>query len=376
MPVGRAAPGDDPAMDAPVVNTSPGPEYGDDTRRFQGIPGIERAPNGRLWATWYAGGPGEGPENYVLVSTSGDDGAAWSRPALVIDPPGTVRAFDPCLWHDPQGRLWLFWAQAYYRWDGRGGVWAIVSENPDAERPEWSQPRRLCNGIMMNKPVVLTTGEWVLPAAVWTHTPNCDEPRHVHDLGDEVGVNAIHSTDRGDTWSLLGRTRVPNSACDEPMLVERKDGSLWMLVRTEYGIGESISTDRGRTWTPGKPSDIEHIPAARFFIRRLKSGRLLLVKHNPPDGKTRSHLTAFLSDDDGAAWRGGLVIDERAKVSYPDGVQAPEGTIYVVYDRNRYADKEIVMAAFEEEDVARGRFSPSARSRILINQATAASEPA
>ena len=29
---------------------------------------------------------------------------------------------------------------------------------------------------------------------------------------------------------------------DEHMFVERKDGSLWLLVRTNYGIGESIST--------------------------------------------------------------------------------------------------------------------------------------
>ena len=54
----RAHPGD-PALKAPKVNTAPGAAYGDDTRLFQGIPGIERAANGRLWALWYAGGPDE-----------------------------------------------------------------------------------------------------------------------------------------------------------------------------------------------------------------------------------------------------------------------------------------------------------------------------
>ena len=78
-----------------------------------------------------------------------------------------------------------------------------------------------------------------------------------------------------------------------------------------------------------------HIPHARFFIRRLASGKLLLVKHDPPDGKTRSHLTAYLSDDDGATWEGGLMIDERPGVSYPDGVQAPDGTLYEVSNRPR-----------------------------------------
>ena len=104
------------------------------------------------------------------------------------------------------------------------------------------------------------------------------------------------------------------------MLVERRDASLWMLVRTKCGIGESVSSDGGRTWSEGRPSAIKHVPTARFFIRRLRSGRLLLVKHNPPNGKSRSHLTAFLSDDDGATWPAGLVLDERDTVSSAGGI--------------------------------------------------------
>jgi hypothetical protein len=93
----------------PMIDVRPGLKYASNMRRFQGIPGIERAPNGRLWAVWYAGGPGqpgEGPGNYVVLVTSDDDGRSWSQPKLVIDPPGDfARAFDPVLWHDPRGRL-------------------------------------------------------------------------------------------------------------------------------------------------------------------------------------------------------------------------------------------------------------------------------
>ena len=65
----------------------------------------------------------------------------------------------------------------------------------------------------------------------------------------------------------------------------------------------------------------------------------------------RSLLTAWLSDDDGKTWRGGLMLDERTGVSYPDGFQAPDGTIYISWDRNRSTDGEILMARFTEEDV-------------------------
>src|ERR1041384_8303317 len=59
-----AAPADEVAR-PPVPNFSPGPEYADAVRMFQGIPGIERASNGRLWATWYGGGKGEDRHNFI-----------------------------------------------------------------------------------------------------------------------------------------------------------------------------------------------------------------------------------------------------------------------------------------------------------------------
>lgn len=366
-----APPADDAALQPPPVITQPGPRYAPDTRAFQGIPGIERAPNGRLWATWYGGGPGEGPENYCMLATSADDGATWSGVELVIDPPDPVRAFDPCLWHDPDGRLWFFWAQGYSHWDGRAGVWAIVTDASDQAHPTWSLPRRLCDGIMMNKPTVLSTGEWMLPVAIWAFGPNVGDPAHGHDIAETSGSHVYVSTDRGATWTLRGTSDVRDRACDEHMIVEKKDGTLWELVRTKYGVGEAFSTDRGETWEVGGPSKtVTNIPAARFFIRRLNSGKLLLVRHNPPDMKKRTHLTAYLSDDDGATWTGGLIIDNR-ECSYPDGVQAPDGTIYVIYDHERKGAKQILLAVFTEADVAAGKpVSGAARMRLVVNQAT------
>jgi predicted neuraminidase len=156
------------------------------------------------------------------------------------------------------------------------------------------------------------------------------------------------------------------------MIVELRDRRLWMLARTRYGIGESFSSDKGRTWSEPRPSALQN-PSARFFIRRLSSGRLLLVKNGPTDRRVnkRSHMTAFLSDDDGKTWRGGLLLDERASVSYPDGFQAPNGVIHILYDWNRHTDAEILMAKFKEKDILAGKFvTRGARSRIPVNKAT------
>lgn len=45
-----------------------------------------------------------------------------------------------------------------------------------------------------------------------------------------------------------------------------------------------------------------------------RSGNLLLVTHGPLDQRTgREKLRAFVSDDDGKTWQGGLILDERGK---------------------------------------------------------------
>ena len=346
-------------LGAPEVIAKPGCDHLPATRRFQGIPSLAISPKGRLWATWYAGiTPREDQNNYVVVSTSGDGGKTWTE-TLIVDPDGKgpVRAFDPQVWVDPKGRLWSFWAQDFRGHDGSlSGVWAMTNDDPDKGDSAWSQPRRLTDGIMMCKPTVLSSGEWVLPASRW-HT--------------QRSARMVVSKDEGKTWGVRGAASVPKPlrTYDEHMIVERRDGSLWMLVRVAgTGIGESVSTDRGRSWSEVRRGSIEHI-AARFFVRRLASGKLLLVKH--ADGvESRKMLTAYLSDDDGRTWSGGLLLDERGTISYPDGVQTDDGSIYMIYDRNRTADKEIFMAVFTEQDVAAGKdVSGKVRFRILVSQA-------
>lgn len=352
----------DMALVAPTINYSPGDEYSDKRRKWQGIPGIERSLDGTLWVSFYSGGDTEGSDNYVTLIKSSDDGNTWSEPILVIDPPGKVRAFDPCLWIDPQGKLWLFWAQSYTFFDGRVGVWTSICSNPNEADMVWSKPRRIANGIMMNKPTILTTGEWLLPCAIWT----C-ENSNLNCVKEECFSNVYISKNKGDSFELYGKADIPNRWYDEHMIIERKDNSLWMLVRTKYGVGESISIDKGKTWSPGKVTTIEG-PNARFFIRRLKSGNLLLVNHYNFD--KRNNLTAMISEDDGITWKGFLLLDERNGVSYPDGIETMDGEIYIIYDRERNVDKEILMAVFTEADVLAGRvITEKARLKVLVNKA-------
>ena len=84
----------------------------------------------------------------------------------------------------------------------------------------------------------------------------------------------------------------------------------------------------------------------------------------------RSLLTARLLTDDGATWGDGLLLDERASVSYPDAVQARDGRIFVIYDRERSRAREILLAIFRIEDILRSDWvSADAVPRRLVNRA-------
>jgi hypothetical protein len=359
---------EEPGPIPPTLITQPGAEFGHATRKWQGIPSIEIAPGGRLWATWYGGPAGEGePGNHQLLVTSGDDGRTWSEPVAVFKPAPEekARCGDGHLWIDPQGRLW--WVVNRF-WSGDTSPlgfrtsWGFLDARPDEAQPQWSAPVLLGPGLGLNKPTVLSTGEWIDPLDVFSASAKATDPRFTK------GPKVYASADQGATWSFRGAPVVPEVTFGEHMVVERKDHSLWLLARTGYGIAQSSSSDGGRTWSQGEPFTRVMSVNTRFFLRRLRSGRLLLVVNDHP--KARQQLTAMLSDDDGRTFPHKLLLDER-KTSYPDGTEAADGSLYLIYDQERYTRgaQQILFAKVTEADILAGHLvTPASRLAQKINR--------
>ena len=332
-------------------------QYYADHRVWQGIPGIVCTPKGREFVSFYSGNVEETYGNFAVVIKR-DKGGSFGDAIAVAEKPGRYRCFDPVLWIDPLGRLWFIWNVM----PGEQ-VMAAICSDPDAEELVWGEEFCIGRGIMMNKPVVLRTGEWLFPIAFWKTDIYYKFRKNALRPEDVAGSYVYKTIDNGKTFVKMGYADCRNRTFDEHMVLEMDNGVLMMLIRTSYGIGASYSYDRGKTWSHGENSGLGG-PNSRFHICRLRSGRVLLINH--VDFTKRDHLTALLSEDGGRTFPHKLLLDERESVSYPDAMEAEDGYIYITYDRKRGCNKgsleeayanarEILTARITEEDILAGK---------------------
>jgi len=336
--------------------------YYTEARQWQGIPSLDITKNGRIFATWYSGGHTEMFGNYCLLVYSDDGGLSFSEPIAVIDVGGSARAYDPCVFCDPLGRLWFFYSVM-----PNNRVEYVLCNDPDGAVLLFEEPRVLCEGeaeVMLNRPIVRRDGAWLFPTAVWSPELTVGSVKK-----DSMGARCsktgakVHITyDGGKTFELGGCVTLKDRWYDEHRLLERENGDIEIYIRTTYGVGRSLSRDGGMTFA-GDEKAFDG-PNSRIAIIRLSSGNILLVNH--VDFIGRNNLTAVLYDKDFSPL-GSLLLDARANVSYPDA-QEHNGYIYVIYDRERgaiydpncdYTDsaREILLAKVREEDIITGNIS-------------------
>lgn len=338
-------------------------------RVWQLVPTVERTKKGRLFCTFYSGQESETLGNYCVILKSDDDGFVWSEPIAAAYDGEMHRCFDPVVWLDPKDRLWFTWSRGH-----EDGVYATVCDDPDADELTWSKEFFVGKNVMMNKPTVLSSGEWLFPIALWSYwyiNDTLKQKRAYDELytkeyfgGEEhlSGANLYRTVDNGKTFNLLGGCRnIQNRSIEEHMIYEKENGVLVMFIRTNEGIARSFSYDRGKTWTDAYK--FLDGPSSRFCVMKLRSGRVLLVNHF--DFNERNNLTAFLSEDDGETFPHKLLLDERDEVSYPSATEGEDGYIYIVYDRERGGYKtslaeaqscarEILLAKINESDIIAG----------------------
>jgi len=306
--------------------------------------------NGRLWACWSAGATEVADETgYGVLATSADEGRTWKKVLVCETGAGLPRAiFEPHVWIAPDGRL-------RWTWTDRAGtglgdpaqdqLWMITLDAEHEPPAKLPPPTCVGRGVMVCKPLTLKSGETFVPAS-------CP--------GEQASAG-FYVTRNFETFEKAGAiTPVRwSGSYDAYQAIELKDGSLWCLGeanKNHGGMWESYSRDKGRTWCSTRVPWILRHTTSRFFITRLASGNMLLVKNGPAVLDVGpKELTAYISRDDGATWNAGLSIDTRLGAVNPDGQQLADGRIALVYE---YADKaahEFNLVLLTEADILSGK---------------------
>jgi sialidase-1 len=150
-----------------------------------------------------------------------------------------------------------------------------------------------------------------------------------------------------------------HSGVTEATLEQLLDGTLWLLMRTNWGtFWEAFSSDDGEQWLSIRPTNIE-ASSAPGLLKRLQSGRLVLVWNRRfPEGTReyplsggdnqwsevaasnhRDELSISFSSDEGKTWTNPKVIAkiDKAKtlnpplrrISYPYVFEFEPGELWI-----------------------------------------------
>jgi predicted neuraminidase/peroxiredoxin len=304
---------------------------------FEHIPGapvhhcstLAEAPNGDLLCVWYGGSYESADDQVLFVSRRKQGEGDWSVPEVLVKgdplhPPGNALVFRA-----GPNRLGLLWG----RMDSsrplrRGGGWGecqLMARYSDDDGHTWT-PDAEMDGLYAclprNAPLTLQTGELAVPLSGKT-----DEAR---------GGFLLVTGDAGATWRRSGVMR----GGSQPTVIQRDDGSLLALLRSEPMILRSESRDLGKTWTKPEKTDLR-CPGSGIAMCRLANGHLILVYNDSPNSD-RTPLNIVRSTDEGATWTEQRILEPNwGEYSYPCVIQTSDGKIHITYTFRRYAIKHL-----------------------------------
>jgi len=296
-----------------------------------------------ILAAWFGGTHERHPDVGIWTATYGKDG--WSAPVQVANgvENDSVRypCWNPVLFRPSAGPLMLF----YKVGPSPSEWWGMRITSVDEGRT-WSKPVRLGThpavgdliGPVKNKPVHLEDG-----------TILCPSSREVEINGnDQWRVHFELSRDGGQTWEVIGPINdgIEFNAI-QPSILSHGGDTLQILCRTQQGrIGESWSTDFGKTWSRMQATALPN-PNAGTDAITLQDGRQLLVyNHTKRRGRFpsgRNMLNVAVSSD-GKRWKLVMTLERsEGEFSYPSVLQHSDGKVHITYTYLRKSIRHVVL---------------------------------
>jgi predicted neuraminidase len=371
---------------------------------------IVETPKGGLLVTWFRGSGERTADDVTIEGARLRKGSrAWSARFVMADTPEFPDG-NPCLFVDPSGRLWLFYTTI------QANTWesALLKVRTSREYNRDGPPRWESSEVLHIKPGP------EFEAEVDRRLPELETGLSELKLNDEQRKEANdfleamrkHSRDKlyrrlgwmtrahpvllpdnrlivplyhdgfscslmalTDDWGKTWRVTAPiiGAGNIQPSIVERKDGSLYTLMRDNgpppHRLQQSESHDRGLTWSAVTDTTLPN-PGSGAEIIRLRNGHWVLISNDTENG--RYQLAVQISDDEGLTWKWKRYLEkdpagtESGAYHYPSIIQGKDGSLHASYSHHLHqrnlpkdvdgdpAAKSIKHAHFNEAWVMQG----------------------
>ena len=327
-------------VDEFIFDTAPFPESHAST--------IAETPDG-LVAAWFGGTKEKNPDCCIWVSRNIK--GKWTAPVMVAD--GIIgkqekrACWNPVLSMTPDGELLLFYKVGLDvpRWSGH-----LVRSKDNGKT--WSKSEALPEGFLgpiKNKPVYIGN-RMICPSST-----EGEKGWRVHfEISDDKGktwkmVGPIAATEVQETDKVKRSGDETTVQAIQPSILIHKDGRLQAICRTKNNgaLATSWSNDKGDTWTPLELTSLPNNNAGTDVVT-LKDGRQLLVynhyRYLPEVGmnKNRTPINVAISDD-GIHWDAAIILEDSPinQYSYPSVIQSKDGMVHIVYTWRRQRIKYV-----------------------------------
>jgi predicted neuraminidase len=336
---------------------------------------LVETPGGDLLVCWFHGSGERTADDVKIEGARLRHGQrAWSPRFVMADTPGYPDT-NCAMFIDPQGRLWLLWPTILANeWHTALMKYRISSRFDHDGPPEWqvNEVLHVTPGkpfeqavdryVSEKRPSLAKSGlapELQQKAGTWldelqvhahdklyrrlgwmtrAHPFVLDRTRLIVPLySDGFSFSLMAIT---DDWGQNWHTSTPLIADGniQPSIVQRKDGSLFTLMRDNgpapKRLHQSDSRDRGETWSPVVDSDQPN-PGSGAEIIGLRNGHWVLIGNDTEQG--RNSLAVQVSDDEGKSWKWKRHLEFEApgpgmgSFHYPSILQARDGTLHASY---------------------------------------------
>ena len=283
----------------------------------------------------------------ISAKYSSDGGLTWGSRFTLLENQARMNVMDPTLLRLQSGELAFF----HSRKNSHSDLQYFVRRSFD-EGKTWTKSvnvtqRAGYHTVNNDRAIQLRGGRILVPIA---YTPDIGKQNHLK-------TYVAYSDDGGQSWKENGQELdLPGRGVLEPGVVELKDGSVLMVIRTTLGkIYRSLSKDQGLTWSAPEPTALV-APDSPATVKRIPTtGDLLIIWNNTTDPSSlhlphlfnRKPLTAAISRDEGRTWANFrnlegdatnhyaytsvLFLDSRALMTY--WVGSPNGKLYSLKEK-------------------------------------------